>query len=139
MPTSDLNPPGIKQSNFLSAFPGGQDRIGANTFINGLALFVAARIELKRRRWSTGYSLALGKEEVSANLNLDREVYQQMAAVTGDHGTCPDPADCCASPNCRNRPDPLRLWVYRRLIGGINQRVAQLRGQCAANAADIRP
>ena len=35
-----------------------------DSFINALALYEAAQTELKRRRWSTGFSLALSDEEV---------------------------------------------------------------------------
>ncbi len=50
-----------------------------------------------------------------------------MAAVTDDHGTWDDPSAYYASPKYKNRPDWIRLWFYRRMIGGINRRVERLR------------
>ncbi len=98
-----------------------------DTFINDIDLFIAARDRVKALGWNTGYSVALKNGDASASLNLDCETYQQMAAVTDDHGVWDDPADYYASPRYENRPDALRLWAYRRLIGGINRRVEDLR------------
>ena len=98
-----------------------------DTFINDLALFNAAKARIKRLGWSVGYSVALKDGEASADLDLDHGVYQQMAAVTDDHGTWDDPSDYYASAKYRNRPDRLRMWFYRRMIGGINRRVEELR------------
>lgn len=98
-----------------------------DTFINDLQLFNAAKAELDRRGWSVGYSIALNGGEASADLDLDHEAYQQMAAVTDDHGTWDDPSDYYESPMYRNRPDPLRMWVYQWMIGRINRRVERLR------------
>ena len=100
-----------------------------DTFINDLALFKAAKAELKRRGWPVGFSLALQNGEAFANLNFDREAFQQMAAVTNDHGIWDDPADYYASPKYQNRPSALRMWCYKQLIGGINRRVEKLRRQ----------
>jgi hypothetical protein len=100
-----------------------------DTFINDLELFNVAKAEVKRRGWRTGYSVALKNGEASADLDLDHEVFQQMAAVTDDHGVWDDPADYYGSSQYRNRPGALRLWIYRHVIGGINRRVEQLRHQ----------
>lgn len=100
-----------------------------DTFINDLPLFNAAMAEIKRRGWAVGYSVALKDGEASAELDLDHETYQQMAAVTDDHGTWDDPSAYYASSKYKNRPDRLRVWFYRQLIGGINRRVEQLRDE----------
>lgn len=100
-----------------------------DTFINDLELLEAAKAELKRRGWRTGLSVALKNGEASADLKLDHETFQQMAAVTVDHGVWDDPADYYASPQYRNRPGALRLWIYRQMIPGINRRVERLRHQ----------
>ncbi len=102
-----------------------------DTFINDLPLFDAAREELKRRQWSVGLSVALKDGDASADLDLDREAFQQMAAVTDDHGVWDDPADYYASTKYKNRPDALRMWFYKRMIGGVNCRVAELRSSGA--------
>lgn len=98
-----------------------------DTFINDLPLFNSAKAKIKRVGWSVGYSVALKDGEASADLDLDHEVYQQMAAVTDDHGTWDDPSAYYSSTSYKNRPDRLRMWVYRHLIGGINRRVENLR------------
>ncbi len=98
-----------------------------DTFINDQALFVAAKAKIKHLGWSVGYSVSLKDGEASADLNLDNEVYQQMAAVTDDHGAWDDPSAYFESENYRNRPDGFRMWIYRQLIGGINRRVEAVR------------
>lgn len=98
-----------------------------DTFINDRPLFEAAVQELKRKGWPVGFSVALKDGEASADLNLDEEEFQQMAAVTDDHGTWDDPSDYYSSPHYKNRPSRLQMWLYRRLIPGINQRVERLR------------
>ena len=103
-----------------------------DTFINDLALFDAAKAEVRRRGWQTGFSVALKDGEASAELDLEHEAFQQMQAVTDDHGSWDDPADYYASPLYRNRPGALRLWVYRRMIAGINRRVEALRARSPA-------
>jgi len=108
-----------------------------DTFINDLALFEAARDELRRQHWSVGFSVALKDGDARANLDLDGEAFQQMAAVTDDHGIWDDPVDYYASPKYKNRPGPLRLWFYRQVIGAINSRVEQLRCNKSHEAAGI--
>ena len=103
-----------------------------DTFINDLALFDAAKAEVRRRGWQTGFSVALKDGEASAELDLEHEAFQQMQAVTDDHGSWDDPADYYASPLYRNRPGALRLWVYRRMIAGINRRVEARRARSPA-------
>ncbi len=100
-----------------------------DTFINDLELFEAAKAKIKCLGWSVGYSVAQEDDEASADLDLENEVYQQMAAVTADHGIWDDPAAYYVSDNYRNRPDGLRMWVYRLLIGGVNRRVQAVRNE----------
>lgn len=102
-----------------------------DTFINDKKLFNAAKAKIKRLGWSVGYSVALENGEASAELDLDNAVYQQMAAVTDDHGIWDDPAPYYESDNYRNRPDGVRMWVYRHLIGGVNRRVEAVRSETA--------
>lgn len=98
-----------------------------DTFINDIALYKASKDELQRRGWQTGLSLALTHGEASPELNLDDEKFQQMAAVTKDHGVWDDPAEFYASSDYRNRPGFLRLLAYKFMIGRVNDRVAALR------------
>lgn len=100
-----------------------------DTFINDRPLFIAAKAKIKRLGWSVGYSVALKNGQASADLDLDHEAFQQMAAVTSDHGIWEDPSIYYASPKYKNRPDRLRMWFYRKLIGGVNRRVERLRDE----------
>jgi hypothetical protein len=102
-----------------------------DTFINDLPLYEAARRELARVDWDTGYSLSLRGGETRPDLDLDGAAFQQMGAVTDDHGIWDDPSDYYASPHYRNRPNALRLLVYRLLIGTVNARVQALRARTA--------
>lgn len=102
-----------------------------DTFINDKALFDASKAKLKRLGWSVGYSVALKDAEARADLNFDDTGYQQMAAVTDDHGTWDDPSAYYQSRHYRNRPDRLRMWVYRQMIGRINRRVEAVRRETA--------
>jgi len=98
-----------------------------DTFINDISLFNAAVARIKLLDWTVGYSIALKDGEASADLDLAHEAHQQMAAVTDDHGTWDDPSDYFASSKYQNRLDPVRMWLYRRLIGRVNRRVDELR------------
>ncbi|MCI2395719.1 transglutaminase-like domain-containing protein [Aliiroseovarius sediminis] len=98
-----------------------------DSFINDLPLHNAAERELARRGWTVGYSLALADGRANADLSVDEEAFEQMAAVTDDHGTWDDPADYYASAMYKNRPGPLKLLAYRLLIGRVNRRVEQVR------------
>lgn len=80
-----------------------------DTLINDLALYTAARQELDRRSRRMGLSLALTNGEPSPDLDLDQEVFQQMAAVTDDHGVWDDPGEYYESSEYRNRPGILTL------------------------------
>lgn len=105
-----------------------------DTFINDLPLFNAAIAEVEKLGWSTGYSIALGEGKPSAELNLDKEAFQQMAAVTSDHGVWDEPAEYFASANYKNRPGALKLWLYRQMIGRINNKVQNLRDKIDARS-----
>lgn len=54
-------------------------------FVNDMPLHLAAKQELARRGWTVGFSLALAEGEAHADLDIDVERFEQMAAVTGDH------------------------------------------------------
>ncbi len=124
-----LVPPFISHSWLEVEIEGKWRRI--DSFINDAALHDGATKELRRRGWKVGYSIALSGDEsddaVGAGLDLDHETFEQMAAVTDDHGTWEDPADYYASALYQNRPGALKLWFYRRMIGSINRRVRRVR------------
>lgn len=98
-----------------------------DSFINDMPLHKAAELELARQGWYVGFSLALTNGQASADLNIDEEAFEQMAAVTGDHGIWDDPSDYYASPLYQNRPGVLRMLAYRLMIGRVNRKVNKLR------------
>ncbi len=98
-----------------------------DSFINDLPLHQAAESELLRRGWDVGFSLALTKGRASADFNTDEEAFEQMAAVTADHGVWDDPSDYYTSPLYRNRPGFMRMLAYRLMIGRVNRKVERVR------------
>jgi hypothetical protein len=99
-----------------------------------MPLHQAAECELARRGWKVGFSLALINVHAGADLNIDKEVLAQMAAVTDDHGVWDEPADYYDSALYHNRPDLWRMLAYRLMIGRVNRRVEQLRKGQARHA-----
>jgi len=98
-----------------------------DSYINDAPFQHAALIALEQRGWETGYSVATADEAFNEQFNLEEESFVQMDAVTDDHGVWGEPADYYNSPAYRNQPDPIRLWIYRQLIGSINKRVERMR------------
>lgn len=98
-----------------------------DSYINDQPLHEAAVRELKRRGWQIGFSVALGNGESSPEFNLDEEHFEQMGAVTDDHGVWDEPAEYYASEKYQNRPGPFRLFLYEHVVDGVNKKVATLR------------
>ena len=98
-----------------------------DSYINDKAFYQAARSELKKKGWDTGYSVSCPGGECSAEFNIDTETFVQMEAVVGDHGDWDDPADYFATDKYRNRPSTIKLLFYRLMIGRVNKRVEQMR------------
>jgi transglutaminase-like putative cysteine protease len=99
-----------------------------DAYINDRPLQERAVSELNCRGWRTGFSVALPRQgQPAIDLDLDSESFSQMAAVSDDHGTYDDPAEYYASDRYRNRPSRLKLWLYRQLVDGINERVERVR------------
>lgn len=120
-----LMPQSISHSWIEVEIEGAWRRI--DSFINDMPLHKAAEQELSRLGWNVGFSLALANGHASADLNVDEEAFEQMAAVTDDHGVWDDPGDYYASPLYQNRPGFLRMLAYRLMIGSVNRRVERLR------------
>jgi transglutaminase-like putative cysteine protease len=121
-----LMPPKISHSWIEVEIDGRWRRIDA--YINDRPLQECAVSELNRRGWRTGFSVALPRQGQPAfDLDLNSERFSQMAAVSDDHGTYDDPAEYYASDKYQNRPSRLKLWLYRQLVDGINERVERLR------------
>lgn len=105
-----------------------------DAYINDTHLHEAASKELGRRGWKTGFSVSKSdsKSEPSSEFRLGTEQFEQMAAVTGDHGVWDEPSDYYATDKYHNRPGRVRLLIYRLIIGRANQRIAELRARYSA-------
>lgn len=101
----------------------------ADSFINDQGLQSSSERELRRRGWETGLSVALDPKGASCGACSSFGTYQQMAAVTQDHGVFDEPADYYQSPSYANRPGLLKLLLYRVNVNAINRRVEALRAQ----------
>ena len=64
-----------------------------DSYINDKEYYLAAKSELKKKQWETGYSVSCPDGECSCDLNNNQEVFVQMAAVVDDHGVWDDPAE----------------------------------------------
>ncbi|MEO1475391.1 MAG: transglutaminase family protein [Pseudomonadota bacterium] len=92
-------------------------------FINDASLQASSERELKRRGWTTGLSVALSSPGKDCRTCSTFGTFQQMAAVTDDHGVFDEPADYFHGELYKNRPGPLKLLIYRMQIAAINRRV----------------
>lgn len=98
-----------------------------DSYINDTEYYNAAKKKLTEKGWNTGYSIACSKNESSIELDFDNEQFVQMDAVTDDHGVYDDPVDYFKSPNYKNRPNAIKLFVYKILIKNVNDRVKIMR------------
>lgn len=103
--------------------------VQVDSYINDLALHVAAVRELARSGWTTGYSVSRKSGEPSAEFALGTASYSQMGAVVGDHGTWTRPEDYFTGPDYLNRPGPIRQLLYRAYLPLVNHRVRTLRNR----------
>jgi len=101
-----------------------------DSYINDEFFYQAGKLELKKKAWDTGYSIARSSGESSSAFNIDKEKFVQMDAVVEDQGVWDDPADYYATNNYRNRPSAIKSFFYRLMIGKINKKVAQMRKNC---------
>ena len=72
---------------------------------------------------------ATAQNDSRIDFDPDEEGFVQMDAVVADHGVWTDPSDYYRSAHYLNRPSRAKLWFYRRIIGGVNERVDQLRSK----------
>lgn len=107
-------------------------------YINDAPFFHAARDELRRRGWDTGFSIADGGCAASIAFAPEQEAFVQMEAVLDDHGVWDEPAANYRSPAYRNHPGFFRRLMYRLLIGGINDTIAAMRSTGAARPDPVR-
>jgi len=102
-----------------------------DAYINDKELHEAAAKELDERGWKTGFSISKSgiEPKPSCDFRLGVEQFEQMAAVTDDHGVWDEPSEYYASKGYKNRPDPFRTFIYRSIIGAANRRVTELRSK----------
>jgi len=98
-----------------------------DSYINDQDFYLAARSELQKKQWDTGYSVSCPGGECSCDFNIDLEVFVQMGAVVVDHGVWDDPSDYYATDQYQNRPNAMTLILYRLLIWRVNRRVESMR------------
>jgi len=104
--------------------------IKIDAFINDEKFYKAGRKALKKKNWEVGYSIACSKNDSSIELSFDTEKFVQMDAVTEDHGVFDEPMDYFNSSKYQNRPNTFKIFIYKLLIGGINEKVKTLRNSC---------
>ncbi len=102
-----------------------------DSYINDRDFYRAGKQEIKTRGWDTGFSVACSSGNASIALSLDKEAFVQMDAVVEDHGVWDDPSVYYATDYYRNRPNAIKLLLYRIRIGRINRKVDQMRNGCA--------
>ena len=107
-----------------------------DSFINDMAFSLAGRKALKEKGWDTGYSISCARGELSADFNIDEERFVQMDAVVADHGVWDEPADYYRTDKYKNKPGPLKMFLYRLMIKRINGRVAHMRLTCSPMAEE---
>ena len=98
-----------------------------DSYINDLPFYLNGKEELKKNGWDTGYSISCSSGESSADFNIEDEHFVQMDAVVEDHGVWDEPSDYFNSNMYRNRPNAFKLFVYRMVVGKINQKVETIR------------
>jgi len=104
--------------------------IKTDSFINDEDFYNAGKKKLKEKGWDTGYSVACSKNESSIELDFNNEKFVQMDAVTKDQGVYDEPMDYYKSSDYKNRPSLIKFFVYKLLIGRINNKVESMRDSC---------
>lgn len=80
-----------------------------DSYINDLEYYLAAKKQLEKNGWDTGYSVALSKNEASAELDFDKEQFVQMDAMTDEHGVYDESMDCYKTPKYKKHSNALTL------------------------------
>ncbi|MBP7736523.1 MAG: transglutaminase family protein [Spirochaetes bacterium] len=107
--------------------------IRIDSYINDQPFYLAGRKKLRENGWDTGYSISCSSGESSAEFNLDAEKFVQMDAVVEDHGVWEDPGYYYATDLYKNRPNAIKLLVYRLFIPRtVNKKIARMRSECSS-------
>jgi hypothetical protein len=98
-----------------------------DTYINDKIFSENAKQMLKMKGWRTGYSIASLKSDSGLYLNLDGKQFEQMGAVTIDHGIWDEPMDYYKTDKYQNRPNFLKVFFYRWSVAYLNRRIEKIR------------
>ncbi len=101
-----------------------------DSYINDKPFYMAGKKALREKGWDTGYSISCSSGESSADISIEEEKFVQMDAVVIDQGVWDDPSDYYRTDAYRNRPSPIKLFLYRLMIKRVNGRVAHMRSAC---------
>jgi hypothetical protein len=129
-----LMPPLISHSWLEVEIDGKWRRL--DSYINDEVFFTAAKLTLKEKGWDTGYSISCASGECSADFHIDDERFVQMGAVVADHGVWNDPSDYYRTEHYQNRPNFMKLILYRLMIKRVNARVARIRSRSCVEHLD---
>jgi len=104
--------------------------IKIDSYINDAQFYKGAKNKLEEKGWTVGYSVARSKNGSNIDLDFDNKKFIQMDAVTEDHGIYDEPMDYYNSSKYKNRPNKIKLFVYRLLVRSINKKVEEIRYLC---------
>ncbi|HEN5573913.1 TPA: transglutaminase family protein [Legionella pneumophila] len=96
-------------------------------YIDDLVYFRGAIDQLTKSGWDIGFAIACDEEKLSPEFNPNEEKFEQMCAVTEDHGIWNDPIEYYQSNLYRNRPNFLKQFIYRLFIPLVNHRIEKIR------------
>ena len=83
--------------------------------------------KLAQRGWDIGFAVACPPQENTSQFNFEQQNFQQMCAVTEDHGLWDEPSEYYQSTLYRNRPSSIKQFLYRLFIPLVNARIEKIR------------
>lgn len=101
-----------------------------DSYINDAQFYKGAKNKLEEKSWTIGYSIACSKNESSIDLDFDTEKFVQMDAVTEDQGVYDEPMEYYNSSKYKNRPNDIKLFIYKLWVNKINKKIEELRCSC---------
>ncbi|MBN9228530.1 MULTISPECIES: transglutaminase-like domain-containing protein [Legionella] len=96
-------------------------------YIDDLIYFRGAVDKLAQRGWDIGFAVACPPQEHTSKPNFEQKNFQQMCAVTEDHGVWDEPSEYYQSTLYRNRPSIVKQFLYRLFIHLVNTRIEKIR------------
>lgn len=103
------------------------DWIKIDNYVNDIEFYNNGKATLRKKGLVTGYSVSCDGADSSADLNLNEGKYVQMNAIVTDHGTYDDPNEYFNSSKYKNRPNKIRMFIYRLAIKKVNIRINNIR------------